>query len=207
MLRQKCQSNSSEFAYWRLALKGILFFLLVNTFPISAIASIRSLPETDVPAVPSLQIERRSIPRSFQVSSFRIIDTIVLHSVYNPHGNDRYSLSAILSIFRRARVAPHYLIDRGGRIYQLVEERNIAFHAGISRWQERTSLNRFSIGIELINHPSDSYTEEQYRALNLLLLDIRARHRIQTVVGHGEIAPSRRSDPWNFNWSRIASFR
>ena len=50
------------------------------------------------------------------------------------------------------RVSAHYLIGRDGRIYQLVEERARAWHAGESKWGADTDLNSVSLGIELDNN-------------------------------------------------------
>src|SRR5699024_6430186 len=49
----------------------------------------------------------------------------------------------------RRRVSAHYLIARDGTVYQLVDERARAWHAGVSRWGANTDLNSVSLGIEL----------------------------------------------------------
>ena len=43
------------------------------------------------------------------------------------------------------------MIDREGKIIQLVEDLKIAWHAGKSRWKKFRSLNKNSIGIEISN--------------------------------------------------------
>ncbi len=50
-----------------------------------------------------------------------------------------------------AKASAHVVIDRSGKIWQLVPFRISAWHAGISAWAGRQSLNGFSIGIELDN--------------------------------------------------------
>ena len=52
---------------------------------------------------------------------------------------------------RSAKASAHLLIGRDGTIAQLVPFNRIAWHAGISRWQGLSGLNRHSIGIELDN--------------------------------------------------------
>ncbi len=52
---------------------------------------------------------------------------------------------------RRAKVSSHLVIGRDGKICQMVPFNRIAWHAGESKWGELESLNRHSIGIELIN--------------------------------------------------------
>lgn len=119
-------------------------------------------------------------------------------------------------------VSAHYLIDRKGTIYQLVRDNDVAFHAGVSKMpapDNRESVNDFSIGIELVSsHPDDdpavrndrnqAYTEDQYIALNRLLIDLALRHGIASanLVGHETIAPGRKKDPGPFfNWPRVRS--
>ena len=45
----------------------------------------------------------------------------------------------------------HFVIDRDGTIYQTCSINIIAWHAGKSRWMDRPSVNKFSIGIEQVN--------------------------------------------------------
>lgn len=49
------------------------------------------------------------------------------------------------------RVSAHLVVDRDGRIDQLLPFTTIGWHAGISRWAGRTGLNACSVGIELVN--------------------------------------------------------
>ena len=48
-------------------------------------------------------------------------------------------------------VSAHLVIDRDGSITQLVPFNKIAWHAGVSEWKGLTSLNKYSIGIEIVN--------------------------------------------------------
>src|SRR5947209_10624591 len=49
------------------------------------------------------------------------------------------------------QVSAHYVVGREGELYQLVDERQRAWHAGVSRWGSQADLNSVSIGIELDN--------------------------------------------------------
>jgi len=51
----------------------------------------------------------------------------------------------------QARASAHVVIGRDGTIVQLVPFNTIAWHAGVSTWEGRSGLNRWSIGIELDN--------------------------------------------------------
>lgn len=140
----------------------------------------------------------------FEKSTKRKIDTIIIHSSYNPLDQDYYNVEKIFNIYKNYNVSPHYLIDRQGNIYKLVDEENIAYHAGKSIMPDgRTGVNYFSIGIEIIYHKNESPNEIQYQNLNKLIKYIKSRHKIKYILGHKDIAPERKDDPWNFDWNRI----
>lgn len=136
-------------------------------------------------------------PRSAQV--------IVLH-----HTEMESAAAALLTLQTRnstGRVSAHYLIGDDGRLYQLVDERERAWHAGASRWSGFADLNSASIGIELDNDGTEPFSAAQIATLLKLLDDITARLDIprHLVIGHGDIAPTRKSDPSAlFPWQRLA---
>ena len=106
-----------------------------------------------------------------------------------------------------AQVSAHYLIERDGSILQLVDERARAWHAGESRWGSTADINSASIGIELDNNGREPYPPVQIDSLLRLLSDLRQRHRLPAanVLGHSDVAPSRKSDPGPlFPWRTLA---
>jgi N-acetylmuramoyl-L-alanine amidase len=50
-----------------------------------------------------------------------------------------------------AKASAHIVLDRSGKIWQMVPFRRKAWHAGTSAWAGRHGLNDFSIGIEIDN--------------------------------------------------------
>jgi N-acetylmuramoyl-L-alanine amidase len=116
--------------------------------------------------------------------------------------------TALATLTNPAReVSAHYVIERDGTVYQLVDERQRAWHAGKSRWGADTDLNSSSIGIELDNNGAEPFAEPQIAALVALLADIQERYRIPAAnfLGHGDIAPGRKVDPSAlFPWKRLA---
>lgn len=105
------------------------------------------------------------------------------------------------------QVSAHYLIGRDGLLYQLVDERVRAWHAGESWWGGLTDLNSAAIGIELDNTGDEPFVELQIVTLLQLLADLKARYRIPVAnfIGHGDIAPGRKVDPSRyFPWRRLA---
>jgi N-acetylmuramoyl-L-alanine amidase len=111
-----------------------------------------------------------------------------------------------------AQVSAHYLVEEDGRVFQLVDEKRRAWHAGVARWGEITDLNSRSIGIELVNPGHEfgyrAFPEPQMAALLELAVGIVARHPIPAahVLGHSDIAPARKRDPGErFDWARLAA--
>ena len=51
----------------------------------------------------------------------------------------------------KSKVSCHYLINRKGKIIQMVKDRYTAWHAGKSKWKKFKNLNSYSLGIELVN--------------------------------------------------------
>lgn len=110
-----------------------------------------------------------------------------------------------------AEVSAHYLIEEDGRILALVDEGSRAWHAGASFWRGETDINSRSIGIELVNPGHEfgyrAFPEPQIAALTELAGDIIGRHPIpaRNVVGHSDIAPTRKQDPGEmFPWKELA---
>jgi len=151
-----------------------------------------------------LEIIEKLMAKGFQSFSGRKIDTIIIHSSYDAIGDDPYDLNGLIQEYKSYGVSPHYLIDRDGKIYRLVEDKNIAYHAGESQTPDgRTGVNNFSIGIEIMNTKKSNFTAKQYDSLNQLLDYLRGKYKIKYVLGHNQIAPGRKDDPWNFDWNKI----
>jgi N-acetyl-anhydromuramyl-L-alanine amidase AmpD len=149
-------------------------------------------------------VQDRLVSFGYAESSGRKIDTVVLHSSYNNQGGERYSVDKVIDIWKSYSVAPHYLIDRKGNILRLVEDKNIAYHAGVAKMPDgRTDVNAFSIGVEILNGEDDEYTAVQYKAVNDLVASLKKQYGVKYVVGHADIAPGRKTDPWNFDWKRL----
>jgi hypothetical protein len=151
-----------------------------------------------------INIISKLVSWGYEKSGVRIIDTIIIHSSYNALGGDEYDVNKLISEYKSYGVSPHYLIDRQGKIYQLVVDKNIAYHAGASQAPDgRKSVNNFSIGIELMNTKEDKYTNEQYASLKNLIANLKNDYKIKYVLGHNQIASDRKTDPWNFDWSKL----
>ncbi len=126
--------------------------------------------------------------------------------------------SEIASIKRlknpKSKVSCHYLINRKGKIIQLVEDRNIAWHAGKSKWKKFKNLNYNSIGIELENkglrHGYENFTKIQINSLISLCKILKKKYLIkkENFLGHSDIAPLRKSDPGTkFPWKKLNIYK
>lgn len=162
-------------------------------------------PLKSAATAPQISIIDRKVDFGFSVpKEKRTIDTIVLHSSYNSGDGDPYSVDKVIGIWRGYGVAPHYMIDRKGNIYRLVLDADIAYHAGVSKMPDgRTNVNDFSIGIEILSAKDDKYTDAQYASVNALIAYLRGKYSIKQVVGHADIAPGRKDDPWHFDWKKV----
>ncbi|NTX50654.1 N-acetylmuramoyl-L-alanine amidase [Myxococcus sp. CA039A] len=135
------------------------------------------------------------------------IDTIVMHHTASNDGK------ADLSWMRNPKsgVSAHYMVDRDGKIYQLVGDDKRAWHAGKSELHGvPTDVNARSIGIEIVNDGSGKtpFTEAQYKALTQLTSHLKEKYDVpmKNIVGHADVAvpKGRKNDPApNFDWSRL----
>jgi len=152
----------------------------------------------------SLKIIDKLVGWGFEKSSGRNVDTIIIHSSYDAIGADPFDVDGLISEYKSYGVAPHYLIDRGGSVYRLVEDKNVAYHAGESRTPDgRSGVNNFSIGIELMNTQKGNFTASQYVSINRLIGHLKEKYKIKYVLGHNQVAPGRKDDPWNFDWNKL----
>jgi len=143
------------------------------------------------------------------------VDMLVLH--YTGMETGQAALDRMRD--EAAAVSAHYMVWEDGRIVQLVGEDKRAWHAGVSSWQGDEDLNSRSIGIEIVNGGHDwpladnvlpPYPKAQVDALIELCTGILARWTIPAtrIVGHSDIAPSRKADPGeHFPWARLARAR
>lgn len=162
--------------------------------------------EKDEPAPQStLSIKNNLVSWGFESpTEARTINSIIIHSSYDALGDDPYDVDGLVAEYKLYGVAAHYLIDREGTIHRLVADKNIAYHAGQSKTPDgKTGVNTFSIGIELMNTKDDEFTKKQYSSLNELLSQLKKTYEIKYTLGHDDIAPERKTDPWNFDWEKI----
>ena len=151
-----------------------------------------------------MNIVQKSSP-NFDDRKGREISMIILH--YTGMKSAEEALDRLTN--KESGVSSHYTIDEDGTIYQHVNEKDRAWHAGVSCWRNTRDINAVSIGIEIVNpghnHEYRDFTETQIEAVRKLCLDIKVRHEIEDVLAHSDVAPDRKQDPGElFPWQHLA---
>ena len=85
-------------------------------------------------------------------------------------------------------VSAHYLIDRDGKIYQLMDDTLFARHT--------IGLNYCSIGIENIGSKTAPLTDAQILANSKLIRHLKMKFNIEYVIGHSEYGKFRKTKLW-----------
>jgi len=168
-----------------------------------------STPTEEATSTPSEKLVPQIIDRFVQwgyriPSKPRLIDTIIILSAISP-GENPYSLDGVIQESKKYRVSPHYLITREGIIYRLVPDEYVAYHAGVCQMPDgsrKNIINNFSIGIELIYAQTESPNDAQFQSLTDLVAYLKQQYNIpsKNILGHNQITPERKTDPWNFDW-------
>lgn len=131
------------------------------------------------------------------------VDTLVLHYT-------ALDLQTSLRVLREQGVSVHYVLAEDGTVYKILEDNEVAYHAGVSMWRGKTGVNARSIGIEIVNLDGNThdYPAAQIAALIELCRMILTRNPgilPGNVVGHSDIAPKRKVDPGEkFPWRQLA---
>ena len=140
----------------------------------------------------------------------RVIKFIIFH--YTGMQSERESLKRLCD--SKSKVSCHYLINRKGNILKLVEDKNIAWHAGKSFWCHYENLNKNSIGIELVNKGHQfgyqNFSKSQIKSLISLCNSLKKKYSIKTenFLGHSDIAPLRKIDPGEkFPWKKLSKYK
>tara|TARA_B100000029_G_C17383757_1_gene890783 strand:+ start:177 stop:902 length:726 start_codon:yes stop_codon:yes gene_type:complete len=139
--------------------------------------------------------------------SGKSIKLLVIH--YTGMQSGRESLKRLCD--PKSKVSCHFLIYQNGKIFRLVDDNQIAWHAGKSCWGKYKNLNKNSIGIELVNKGHkfgyENFNNKQISSLIKITKNLLKKYKIKknNVVGHSDIAPLRKIDPGEkFPWKILA---
>ena len=125
------------------------------------------------------------------------------------HHTAQDSLAQTLKTFTttKPQVSAHYVIADDGKVVQMVNDYLRAWHGGNSSWGKNSDINSASIGIELDNNGFEPFSDKQIISLLALLTKLKKDYNIptQNIIGHSDIAPSRKTDPSKlFPWKLLA---
>ncbi|GAB2801472.1 N-acetylmuramoyl-L-alanine amidase [Halomonas shantousis] len=189
-----------------MAMTGKTFALLVLSMLVSACTGSASLEKRT-----GYLVDSRHVATAYNSR----IRHLVLHYTDSKERQALDTLTGpLVSAHYVVPLPPHRGLDQP-LVFQLVKESQRAWHAGKSAWRGHTNLNDTSIGIEIVNQGPlvtahgrrwDLYPAEQIKAVIALSRDIIERHGIEPtdVVGHADIAPSRKIDPGpRFPWYQL----
>ena len=135
------------------------------------------------------------------------IKAIVIH--YTGMQSERESIMKLCN--PKSKVSSHFLINQNGKVYRLVQDDQIAWHAGKSCWGKYKNLNKNSIGIELENKGHEfgyaNFKKKQLSSLIKICKILIKKYKIKkrNIIGHSDIAPLRKIDPGEkFPWKELA---
>ena len=115
---------------------------------------------------------------NFDLFLNRSIKYIIIH--YTGMKNQKVAIKRLQS--KVAKVSTHYLISKRGTVYQMVEDKNVAWHAGKSRWKKDVNLNSKSIGIEIVNNGNEIFPNNQIKKLADLLKFLKKKMCLDTHI-------------------------
>ena len=156
-----------------------------------------------------MKIIQKSSPNQSKSSrSYRDIKFVIIH--YTGMQSEIESIKRLIN--PKSKVSCHYLINRNGRVIQLVKDTRVAWHAGKSKWKKFINLNNNSLGIELVNKGHEygyqNFSNKQIKSLIRLCKKLKKKYFIkkENFLGHSDIAPLRKNDPGEkFPWKSLSN--
>ena len=148
-----------------------------------------------------------SINFSLPKRQMKLIKFIIIH--YTGMKSETRAIKKLINF--DSKVSSHYFIKNNGQVISMVPDAYEAWHAGRSSWGKYNFLNKYSIGIEISN-PGHQYGYKKFKLNQIISLkrllkflikkyNIKSRH----VLGHSDIAPTRKKDPGEkFPWKKLA---
>ena len=95
------------------------------------------------------------------------------------------------------QVSAHYVLAKNGKVFHMVNDYLRANHAGVGKWGSVTDMNSCSIGIEIDNNGSETFTDAQINSLLALLTQLKTKYNIPQAnfIGHQDFAPKAQTRP------------
>ena len=122
----------------------------------------------------------------------------IIYLVYHYTGMMSQKKAIKRLISKKSKVSCHYFVKKNGTIINMVPDKFIAWHAGISCWKKDKNLNNKSIGIEIHNsghfNKCEKFSKKQVKSLLSLTKILKKKYNIlpKNFLGHSDIAPNRK---------------
>lgn len=112
---------------------------------------------------------------------------IILHHTWT---SKFISWRNIFNYFNRKNkyVSAHYLVETDWKVYNIVPDTNIAWHAWKSQWGDDVNLNNLSIWIEIVSNWY-KYTKIQKKAVRELIIYLMEKYKLvcDNVLTHAHV--------------------
>jgi len=133
----------------------------------------------------ALRIHDRRSPKNRERARRVRTDFIVLHTT---EGAPKGALTKL-----RKNGEAHYLVNRDGSVFRIVDKDRVAFHAGRSLWDGKADLDRVSVGIEVVGYHNKEHRPAQVAALKELIRQLRGIYGVpaERVLTHAQVAYGR----------------
>ncbi len=131
---------------------------------------------------PAFIIRNKYSPYNRKLPQRQSTKFIILHTT---EGAETGSLNKV----RREGLA-NYFVSKSGVVYRIIDKRKIAKHTGRSMWDNLTTIDNYSIGIEVVGYHNKDITDAQYDALHELLRQLKSLYDIpdDNVLTHSMVA-------------------
>ncbi|MBS1957033.1 MAG: N-acetylmuramoyl-L-alanine amidase [Cyanobacteria bacterium SZAS-4] len=134
------------------------------------------------------------------------VKNIILHSTETAREADAQRVISSWNNKGLRHAGAQFVVDRNGVIYCTADPEYGTTHVDNRRTRNGVN-NDNSIGIEIVRTGTQEYSAAQMNSVVCLVRYLQNRFTVADnhVLGHGQVQPSDRSDPVNFNWQAFAA--
>ncbi len=134
------------------------------------------------------------------------VKNIILHSTETAREADAQRVISSWNNKGLRHAGAQFVVDRDGVIYCTADPEYGTTHVDNRRTRHGVN-NDNSVGIEIVRTGTQEYSAAQMTSVVCLVRYLQNRFKVADnyVLGHGQVQPSDRSDPVNFNWQAFAA--
>lgn len=132
-----------------------------------------------------------SVNKKFKHGGWQVPTEIIMHHTVTP------TVKSAINALKARGLSYHYLIDKDGSIYELVDPNFKAWHA--------KGYNNNTIGISFVcGGKYGPVNEEQHKASIWLINYLKTKHPINSLTGHKYRSAHGKIDPEGYDFERVA---